>query len=140
MPNTLSAQKAGNQEVGDELLAKIRGFQRDMNTIKNAIAPLEGRENQAAAIGPYVGQIVHYKLQEGPGEGEMRAGVIMRIIDTDGSVALRIFTDPNFDANVTSAEPFVRPGHGRGQWHPLVPRDVDREDHDGLNGRLEDRL
>lgn len=139
-PKTPSIHQDANRAVGDTLIARIKAMQTRMVAMEKTVAPLQGAEVQPASLGPYVGQIVHIKLQEGPGEGQVRAAIITRIIDDNGSVALRIFTDPNFDEHVNSAEPLVRPGRGMGQWHTLEPRDVDREEADMLDGRLEDRL
>ena len=93
-----------------------------MNKLKST-KPLNLPKDATINATLFVGVMVHYTLESGPGSGEHRPAIVVKVRDvTTGNVDLQVFTDGAndgsaagmvFRASVLLAEQLKRPG----TWH-----------------------
>lgn len=129
-----SLHKLQNEDVMGTIEDRVRRHDQKLNALSSAIMPL------GFGPGPYVGQRVHYRLGEGPGYGEVRGADVVRVLDEDGTVVLKVTTDEVYDEHVPTYYPQVRPGNGIGQYCAIRPYDVDRDKKNALDGPLEENV
>lgn len=101
-----TAHKAANASIMDKVMERVDANRKELES-----------KFPAVLKGPYVGQIVHYRLPDGPQEGETRGAVIVKFHDDDAlMVSLHIFLDPESDGVYEADVRQIQQGPGYHQW------------------------
>ena len=112
-----TAHKAANASIMDKVMERVDASRKEMEA-----------KFPAVLKGPYVGQIVHYRLPDGPQEGETRGAVIVKFHEDDvRMVSLHIFLDPESDGVYEADVNRIGQGPGYHQWKSVeefeLPKD-----------------
>lgn len=74
---------------------------------------------------PFIGEIVLYKLGEGPGAGRQTAAIVLELLESEGNTTrcvLKVLCNPDRDGTGVLDEANVPYGTGLNEWLPCGPQ------------------
>lgn len=114
-PRSEGVHLQANRDVMDQMMRRLR---KDTDSLASQLnAEIGSRPNS-----PHIGEVVLYRMGEGPSAGDQRPAIVVIVHESEGNrsrCALKVICSPDHDATGVLDEPNVEYGTGLEQWLPL---------------------